>query len=158
MTDCTLALSPIRDTLIEGFSHFATSMTAPIASGCSGCRWDLHPLESAAFARRTPGTDIGAAIRSSRRRGACHFSPNRWTFAGPGPTSIQWRGCPYSTAWSSEPQLDGQPSASVMRRSDRLASLAQSQPPDLHGGAAAVTATARLGSRRRWRRPMYFRT
>src|SRR6202171_1334984 len=26
---CTLALSPICDTLIEGFSHFVTSMTAP---------------------------------------------------------------------------------------------------------------------------------
>src|ERR1700720_1246485 len=51
---CTLALSPIRDTLIEGFSHFATSMTAPIASGWSDCRVGLHPLESAAFARRTP--------------------------------------------------------------------------------------------------------
>src|SRR5277367_3661865 len=35
---CILALSPIRDTLIEGFSHFVTSMTAPIASGWSGCR------------------------------------------------------------------------------------------------------------------------
>src|ERR1700757_2178868 len=32
---CTLALSPIRDTLIEGFNHFVTSMTAPIASGWS---------------------------------------------------------------------------------------------------------------------------
>src|SRR6516165_2577836 len=32
---CTLALSPIRDTLIEGSSHFVTSMTAPIASGGS---------------------------------------------------------------------------------------------------------------------------
>src|SRR5262249_12163130 len=32
---CTLARSPIRDTLIEGFSHFVTSMTAPIASGGS---------------------------------------------------------------------------------------------------------------------------
>src|SRR5437879_6419132 len=32
---CTLALSPIRDTLIEGFSHFVTSMTDPIASGWS---------------------------------------------------------------------------------------------------------------------------
>src|SRR3979411_2388065 len=38
---CTLALSPIRDTLIEGFSHFVTSMTAPIASGWSGCRVGL---------------------------------------------------------------------------------------------------------------------
>jgi hypothetical protein len=51
---CTLALPPIRDTLIEGFSHFVTSMTAPIASGWSVAGWDLHPLESAAFARRTP--------------------------------------------------------------------------------------------------------
>jgi hypothetical protein len=52
---CTLALSPIRDTLIEGFSHLVTSMTAPIASGWSEfAGWDLHPLESAAFARRTP--------------------------------------------------------------------------------------------------------
>ena len=32
---CTLARSPIRDPLIEGFSHFVTSMTAPIASGGS---------------------------------------------------------------------------------------------------------------------------
>ena len=40
---CTLALSPIRDTLIEGFSHFVTSMTAPIASGWSGCRVGFSP-------------------------------------------------------------------------------------------------------------------
>src|SRR5712671_8022784 len=40
---CTLALSPIRDTLIEGFGHFVTSMTAPIASGWSGCRVGLAP-------------------------------------------------------------------------------------------------------------------
>jgi hypothetical protein len=39
----TLALSPIRDTLIEGFSHFVTSMTAPIASGWSGCRVGFAP-------------------------------------------------------------------------------------------------------------------
>src|SRR6267378_5366738 len=56
-----LALSPIRDTLIEGFSHFVTSMTAPIASGWSDCRVGLHPLESAAFARRTPEAVISTA-------------------------------------------------------------------------------------------------
>ena len=39
----TLARSPIRDPLIEGFSHFVTSMTAPIASGWSGCRVGLAP-------------------------------------------------------------------------------------------------------------------
>ncbi len=43
VTACTLALSPIRDTLIEGFSHFVTSMTAPIASGWSGRRVGLAP-------------------------------------------------------------------------------------------------------------------
>jgi hypothetical protein len=39
----------------EGFSHFVTSMTAPIASGWNNIAgWDLHPLRNAAFARRTP--------------------------------------------------------------------------------------------------------
>src|SRR5207302_223750 len=43
VTACILALSPIRDTLIEGFSHFVTSMTAAIASGWSVCRVGLAP-------------------------------------------------------------------------------------------------------------------
>ena len=60
---CTLALPPIRDTLIEGFSHFVTSMTAPIASGWSVAGWGLHPLESAALSRRTPISDILASPR-----------------------------------------------------------------------------------------------
>src|SRR5882757_2255959 len=50
----TLALSPIRDTLTEGFSHFVSSMTAPVASGWTVAGWDLHPLENAAFSRRRP--------------------------------------------------------------------------------------------------------
>ena len=55
----TLALSPLRDTLIEGFSHFVTSMTAPMLPAGAVAGWGLHPLESAAFARRTPDSDIG---------------------------------------------------------------------------------------------------
>jgi len=43
----------------EGFSHFVTSMTAPIASGWSKIAgWVSHPLENATFARRTPFSDI----------------------------------------------------------------------------------------------------
>jgi hypothetical protein len=43
----------------RGFSHFVTSMTAPIASGWSKIAgWDFHPLRNAAFARRTPTADI----------------------------------------------------------------------------------------------------
>jgi hypothetical protein len=37
------ALSPIRDTLTEGFSQFVSSMTAPFASGWSGCRVGFAP-------------------------------------------------------------------------------------------------------------------
>jgi hypothetical protein len=50
---CTRARSPIRDPLSEGFSHFVTSMTAPIASGRSGCRggacthWKAPPYHGA---------------------------------------------------------------------------------------------------------------
>src|SRR5216117_808664 len=47
VTACTLALSPIRDTLTRGFSHFVTSMTAPVASGWSGCRVGLAPTGKA---------------------------------------------------------------------------------------------------------------
>jgi len=40
---------------IRGFSYFVTSITAPIASGRSKIAgWVSHPLENAAFARRTP--------------------------------------------------------------------------------------------------------
>jgi hypothetical protein len=39
----TRAVTVFRDTLIEGFSHFVTSMTAPIASGWSDCRMGLAP-------------------------------------------------------------------------------------------------------------------
>jgi hypothetical protein len=44
---CTLALSQIRDTLIEGFRHFVTSMPAPIASSWSGCRVGIAPTGKA---------------------------------------------------------------------------------------------------------------
>ena len=39
----TRAVTVYRDTLSEGFSHFVTSMTAPVASGWSGCRVGLAP-------------------------------------------------------------------------------------------------------------------
>ncbi|MBU6297584.1 MAG: hypothetical protein KJS68_05005, partial [Alphaproteobacteria bacterium] len=47
---------------IEGFSHFVTSMTAPIASGWSEVAGRAsHPLESAALSRRTPTPVIRSA-------------------------------------------------------------------------------------------------
>src|ERR1700751_399216 len=46
----TRAVTVYRDTLSEGFSHFVTSVAAPVASGWSvSPGWGFHPLESAAF-------------------------------------------------------------------------------------------------------------
>ncbi len=56
VTACTLAQSPIRDTLTRGFSHFVTSMTVPVASGWSVCR-------------------VGLAPTAKRRLVGCPFSP-----------------------------------------------------------------------------------
>src|ERR1700719_249111 len=39
----TRAVTVYRDTLNRGFHHFVTSMTAPVASGWSGCRVGLAP-------------------------------------------------------------------------------------------------------------------
>jgi hypothetical protein len=61
---CTLALSPIRDTIIEGFSQFVTSLSAPIASGWSispggACtHWKAPPLHGA---RRQQSVRAGAS-------------------------------------------------------------------------------------------------
>ena len=44
---CTLARSPIRDQLSEGFRHFVASMSAPAASGWSGRRVGLAPTGKA---------------------------------------------------------------------------------------------------------------
>ena len=63
----TRAVTVYRDMLSEGFSHFVTSMTAPVASGWSGRRWDLHPLESAALSRRTPTADIAHHARDAAK-------------------------------------------------------------------------------------------
>ena len=66
---CTLALSPIRDTLTRGFSHFVTSMTAPVASGWSGCRVGLAPTgKRRLFTAHTRMQSIGPeAIRRTSR-------------------------------------------------------------------------------------------
>src|SRR5438552_2897345 len=78
---CTLARLPIRNPLSEGFSHFVTSMTAPVASGWSVTGWGLHPLESAALSRRTPTPDFKSeeqmvGTRQYRTCSACSIASN----------------------------------------------------------------------------------
>ena len=73
----TRAVTVYRDTLSEGFSHFVTSMTAPVASGWSGCRVGLAPtgkrrLFTAHATSRTYALQQNRAysITSSARSGA----------------------------------------------------------------------------------------
>src|SRR5499433_1951203 len=70
VTACTLALSPIRDTLSEGFSYFVTSIAAPAASGWSVRRVGLAPtgkrrLDTAHTLSR-PSSISGSAGRQAR--------------------------------------------------------------------------------------------
>src|SRR5207249_3107076 len=67
VTACTLALSPIRDTLIEGFSHFVASMTAPIASGWSGCRVGFAPTGKRRLVTAHTHSGHSATFHSLRR-------------------------------------------------------------------------------------------
>src|SRR5712671_5339747 len=69
VTACTLAPSPIRDALSEGFSHFVTSIAAPVASG-----WE-----------RLPGGTY------------THWKAPPFHGAHSGQTSRQVRKCPYRT-------------------------------------------------------------
>src|SRR6266542_1855164 len=64
----TRAVTVYRDTLSEGFSHFVTSMTAPVASGWSGCRVGLAPTgKRRLFTAHTPsGRSFGQRLTNVR--------------------------------------------------------------------------------------------
>jgi hypothetical protein len=68
----TRAVTVFRDTLSEGFSHFVTSIAAPVASGWSGCRVGLAPTGkrrlSTAHGRSGHFADIVNVSRLTRRR------------------------------------------------------------------------------------------
>src|SRR5271167_1029184 len=74
---CTLARSPIRDPLSEGFRHFVTSMPAPVASGWSGCRVGLAPtgkrrlVTAHTQSRRSQERRISVRELSTKR----HYTP-----------------------------------------------------------------------------------
>ena len=65
----TRAVTVYRDTLTEGFSHFVTSMTAPVASGWSFRRVGLTPtgkrrLSTAHTRNRRCGLQCGQQLPS----------------------------------------------------------------------------------------------
>jgi hypothetical protein len=83
---CTLALSPIRDTLIECFNHFVASMTALIASGWSGLpggvrtHWKAppchgaHPKQTSSQTSRIPFSNWSKIMMRSYGSGG--YCPN----------------------------------------------------------------------------------
>src|SRR5260370_17883322 len=61
----TLARSPIRDPLPEGFRHFVSSMPAPVASGWSGCPVGLAPTgKRRLFTAHTPDRRCGGPAKA----------------------------------------------------------------------------------------------
>ena len=72
VTACRLAASPKRYICLEGSDGFVTSTTAPIATGWSDpvAGWELHPLKTNTFARRTmwmaPTSPNPSPVRSGR--------------------------------------------------------------------------------------------
>ena len=73
----TRAVTVYRDTLTEGFSHFVASVTAPVASGWSGCRVGLTPTGkrrlSTAHTRSSHRVHfpVTASVRAERESMAC---------------------------------------------------------------------------------------
>src|SRR5271167_3704486 len=62
----TRAVTVYRDTLTEGFSHFVTSIAAPVASGWSNCRVGLTPTGKRRLSTAHTQSD---RRKSSHRRG-----------------------------------------------------------------------------------------
>ena len=82
VTARTLALPPFVARLPEGFSHFVSSMTAPVASGWSGCRVGLAPTGkrrlSTAHTLSGPTNSLKAALRRNAPRVSIHSHPSRF--------------------------------------------------------------------------------
>jgi len=64
-----LFVAQIKKAILEGFSDFVTSMTAPVVSGWSKIAgWELHPLENAALTRCTPQPVIQRQTKTATLR------------------------------------------------------------------------------------------
>jgi hypothetical protein len=64
----TRAVTVYRDTLTRGVSHFVASMTAPVASGWSGCRVGLTPTGKHRLFTAHPQSGFSTLIRRTNLR------------------------------------------------------------------------------------------
>ena len=84
----TRAVTVFRDTLSEGFSHFVTSIAAPVASGWSGCRVGFAPTgKRRLFTAHAKNRHLAQrpifAARSSKTL-VCPRRPAEWQVRGDG--------------------------------------------------------------------------
>src|SRR5262249_20595667 len=71
---CTLAPSPIRDTLSEGFSYFVTSIAAPVASGWSVRRVGFAPTGKRRLITAHTHSGLPNAVQCANHdRGWAHY-------------------------------------------------------------------------------------
>ena len=113
----TRAVTVFRDTLSEGFSHFVTSIAAPVASGWSGCRvgfrthWKAPPFHGARQERTFEKKTATCQVQKSRAtisRAACPWNPppTARRQGGTGQSSIRSRSerrNRYCESWQSAP-------------------------------------------------------
>jgi hypothetical protein len=71
----TRAVTVYRDTLSEGFSHFVTSMTAPVASGWSGCRVGFAPTGKRRLSTAHATTGLMHCKNESQRTHLLELNP-----------------------------------------------------------------------------------
>ena len=122
----TRAVTVYRDTLIEGFSHFVTSMTAPIASGWSGCRVGLAP------------TGKRRLFTAHGRNGHCADIANRSLLRAPSVVTKRERWCICAAA--NVPTAPWMPSA-------RPQPALRASPTAPKGGSARCCSSGRSRSR-----------
>jgi hypothetical protein len=110
---------PNRDPIPEGFSHFVTSTTAPVASGWSDfAGWGFHPLESAALSRRTLGADMPVTLLISFRKAVLQIGADN---SG---TSIAHGSGPNHKEHLSRPALSTHPQVSAKYAIARVSTFA----------------------------------
>src|ERR1700751_642143 len=102
---CTLARSPIRDPLPEGFRHFVTSMPAPVASGGSESpggpctHWKAPPCHGARGIPDPFDPRVAAATDEMARNAAARFRGDPWLVGYFVDNELSW-----GRGWSTDPR------------------------------------------------------
>ena len=135
----TRAVTVFRDTLSEGFSHFVTSIAAPVASGWSGCRVGFAPTGKRRLFTAHAMNKLESTKERVVRGGAmAHSWGNRASFTG--------AGCGKSpNMFRARPRRRPPTTSEIMGASRRNKSRpAQARPGQKSGSARTVGSGVRV--------------